>query len=84
MPSDRIVTLEDLYQLHKEWQDLVAHREAVRALPYDDAVEQDLIARLEQHRARLASVREAILGESEPITDERPSRRRSDRVRHEP
>ena len=78
MPPERSVTLETLYELHREWNALIADRDAIRARPYDDDAETALIVRLEEHRARLQSTREALLRQCVAVSDRPPKKRRSD------
>jgi hypothetical protein len=73
MHADLDVTPEALCELHKEWDELVAHRESIRAQPYDPHTEAELIDRLEKHHEKLMSMREAmlrqLLEDGEPVID---------------
>lgn len=61
MTSPTDISLEALYELHREWENLVAHREVIRSQPYDPYAEADLVDRLEKHQQKLSSMRDAIL-----------------------
>jgi hypothetical protein len=75
MHPERVITIESLYELHKEWNDLIAARDAIRARPHDDHAEQALIARLEEHREKLQSMREALLRQFDAVSHAHPRRR---------
>jgi hypothetical protein len=64
VPTHHVVSLESLYELHKEWDELVAYREAVRSQPYDPDAEAQLVWRLERHQQRLTSIKQTILRQS--------------------
>ena len=63
--------MDAIWDLHKEWGELVARRQRVRAAPYDKETERDLIARLLGHQAKLGALRAAVL-EDEVAHPRRP------------
>jgi hypothetical protein len=53
--------MDAVFALHKEWGELVALRREVRAAPYDEDAERNLVARLRTHEERLHALKASIL-----------------------
>jgi len=65
---------EAISALHKEWGELVSLRRTVRAEPFDETAEQDLVDRLQAHREKLHALRETLLACMPDLSlDARPS-----------